>query len=367
MIDNILGAFVVGLLVSFLVMPLIIALLKKKNLMDSPDRRKIHRGFIPSMGGIGIVVGLIVALLIWLTFNGIIESKYLLAGVGLLFVAGIRDDLIPISPRVKLIVQILAAFIVLTDGIVISSAYGLFGLDDIYYTVKIFITIGFIIFFTNSFNLIDGLDGLAGTIALIISSFFATWFYLNESYYLAVISAATAGSIIGFLYYNWKPAKIFMGDTGALSLGFLFSVLAILFLNKDSALTTEWYKFQAPISTAIAVLIIPLFDTSRIIVVRLVKKKSPFEPDNNHTHHVLIRLGLTHAQAALVLGFANLVFIGFVTIFRQHEDNILLPIIILVCFSLSVLLDQLIIHRVRTKGGKKRKKLKESIKAGKSQ
>ena len=158
-----------------------------------------------------------------------------------------------------------------------------------------------------------------------------------------------------------------MGDTGALSLGFLFSVLAILFLNKDSALTTEWYKFQAPISTAIAVLIIPLFDTSRIIVVRLVKKKSPFEPDNNHTHHVLIRLGLTHAQAALVLGFANLVFIGFVTIFRQHEDNILLPIIILVCFSLSVLLDQLIIHRVRTKGGKKRKKLKESIKAGKSQ
>ena len=363
MIDNILGAFLVALAVSFLVMPLIIGLLRRKNLMDTPDRRKIHRGVVPSLGGIGIVSGIGISLLIWLTFSGIVEYKYLLAGTTLLFVAGIRDDLLPISPRVKLMVQILAASIVIISGIMIDSGYGLFGFDDLNITIKVFLSIGFIIFFTNSFNLIDGLDGLAGTIALIIATFFTSWFYLNEAYYLSVIGAATTGAVLGFLYYNWQPARIFMGDTGALSLGFLFSVLGILFLNQDFALSSGLHKINAPISMLIAVLIIPIFDTSRIIVVRLVKRKSPFEPDNNHTHHVLMRLGLSHSQVALVLGGANLIFIGFVLLFRQQPDNILLPVMMIAGFLISVTLDQLIIRRVRTRGGRARKRLKAQIEA----
>jgi len=361
--NNILGAFLVGLLVSFLVMPLIIGALKRKNLIDTPDRRKIHRTITPSMGGIGIMIGFTTALLIWLTFSGIIEYKYVLAGVGLLFVAGLRDDLIPISARVKLMVQVLAALIVVFTGTVINSGFGFLGFEELNFTLRAFLSIGFIIFFTNSFNLIDGLDGLAGSVALIISSFFSIWFFLNNSIYLSIISAATAGSIIGFLYYNWKPAKIFMGDTGALALGFLFSVLALLFINQDYALTTEWYKFNAPLATMIAILIVPLFDTFRIIVVRLVKKKSPFEPDNNHTHHILMRLGLTHAQVATLLASFNVFVIIMVTLFRNLGDHILLPILILSGFSISVLLDQLIINKVKTRGGKKRKKLHQAIKA----
>ncbi len=363
--NNILGAFLVGLVVSFLVMPLIIGILKRKNLMDTPDRRKIHRGVIPSLGGIGIMIGIVVALLIWLTFSGIVEYKYVLAGVGLLFVAGIRDDLIPISARVKLMVQILAALIVVFNGIIINSAFGLFGFDEINFTLRAFLTVGFIIFFTNSFNLIDGLDGLAGSVALIISSFFTTWFYLNGSFFLAIISASTAGAIIGFLYFNWKPAKIFMGDTGALSLGFLFSVLSILFLNQDYNLSNESHKYLAPISTMVAILIVPLFDTARIIVVRLVKKKSPFEPDNNHTHHILMRLGLTHAQVALLLATFNILAILLITIFRNQDDHILLPSLLISGFFISVILDQLIIRKVRTRGGRQRKRLHEAIKANK--
>lgn len=363
--NNILGAFLVGLLVSFLVMPLIIGALKRKNLIDTPDRRKIHRTITPSMGGIGIMTGMVIALLIWLTFNGIVEYKYVLAGVGLLFVAGIRDDLIPISARIKLIVQILAALIVVFNGVIIDSGFGLFGITELNFTVRAFISIGFIIFFTNSFNLIDGLDGLAGSVALIISSFFSIWFYLNESYYLSIISGATAGALIGFLYYNWKPAKIFMGDTGALSLGFLFSVLAIIFVNQDFGIDITWYKYNAPVATMIAILIVPLFDTVRIIVVRLVKKKSPFEPDNNHTHHILMRLGLTHAQVALLLVFFNLISIGLVTLFRDKGDHIIFPIIIFSCFLISVMLDQLIIQKVRSRGGRQRKRLQEAIKANK--
>jgi UDP-GlcNAc:undecaprenyl-phosphate/decaprenyl-phosphate GlcNAc-1-phosphate transferase len=363
--NNILGAFLVGLVISFLVMPLIIGILKRKKLMDTPDRRKIHRGFIPSLGGIGIITGIVVSLLIWLTSSGIIEYKYVLAGVGLLFVAGIRDDLIPISARVKLMVQILAALIVVFTGTIINSGFGLFGFEELNFTLRAFLTVGFIIFFTNSFNLIDGLDGLAGSVALIISSFFSIWFFLNESFYLAIISASTAGAIVGFLYFNWRPAKIFMGDTGALSLGFLFSVLAILFLNQDYSLTLENYKYSAPISTMVAILIVPLFDTARIIVVRLVKKKSPFDPDNNHTHHILMRLGLSHAQVALMLGSFNIIAILIVTLLRKQGDNILLPSLIISGFFISVLLDQLIIQKVRSKGGRQRKRLHEAIKANK--
>ena len=367
MVDNILGAFLVGLVVSFLIIPLIIGLLRRKNLMDTPDRRKIHKGFVPSLGGIGIVAALAVALLIWLTFNGIVEYKYLFAGVTLLFVVGIRDDLLPISPRVKLIVQILAASIVVVSGIVIESGYGLFGVVELNVTIKVFLSIGFIIFFTNSFNLIDGLDGLAGTIAVVIATFFTGWFYLNQSYFLAIIGAATTGAVLGFLYYNWQPAKIFMGDTGALALGFLFAVLGILFLNQDTLPGDEIHKINAPVSMLIAVLIIPLFDTTRIIVVRLVKRRSPFEPDNNHTHHVLMRLGLSHRHVALVLGGVNLIFIGFVLLFRQQPDNILLPVLVIMGFLISVALDQLIIHRVRTRGGRARRRLKAEIEAKNSE
>ncbi len=364
--NNILGAFLVGLVVSFLVMPLIISALKKKNLIDTPDRRKIHRTITPSMGGIGIMIGIVISLLIWLTLSGITEYKYMLAGVGLLFVAGIRDDLIPISARVKLIVQILAALIVVFNGVIINSGFGLFGFYELHFTFRAFLSIGFIIFFTNSFNLIDGLDGLAGSVALIISSFFSIWFFLNGSFYLAIISASTAGAIIGFLYFNWKPAKIFMGDTGALSLGFLFSVLALIFINQDYEITSVWYKYNAPVAAMIAILVVPIFDTVRIIIVRLSKKKSPFEPDNNHTHHVLMRLGLTHAQVALTLASVNILFIGFVTFFKDQGDHILLPIIIFACFLISILLDQLIIHKVRTRGGRKKRKLLEAIKANKT-
>ena len=246
-------------------------------------------------------------------------------------------------------VQILAATIVILSGVMIDSTYGLFGIEELGITQKVFFTIGFIIFFTNSFNLIDGLDGLAGTVAGIISIFFTVWFYLNGSYYLAIISTATTGAVIGFLYYNWQPAKIFMGDTGALSLGFLFSVLCIFFLNQNNVLTSEWHKFNAPLAAIVSVLIIPLFDTVRIIVVRSLKRKSPFKPDKNHTHHVLMRLGLSHGTTAILLGAINIVFIILVILFNGLGDNILLPIIISICFLLSILIDQLIIRRVRTK------------------
>ena len=358
MVNNILGSFLVSLAVSFLVIPLIIAVLRRKNLVDSPDRRKIHKGSIPSMGGIGIFIGMGVAMLIWLTLNGIVQYKYILAGATLLFITGVRDDLLPISARVKLIVQMFSATIIIGSGIMVSSDYGLFGIEALNITIRIFLSLGFIIFFTNSFNLIDGLDGLAGTVAVIISVAFGSWFFLNQDYYLAILAAGIAGGTVGFIYYNWQPARIFMGDTGALTLGFLFSVLAIAFMNQDYALASGYHKINAPISMMMAVLFVPIFDTFRIIVVRLVKRRSPFEPDKNHTHHVLMRLGLKHRHVAMLLGLVNISVITLVFLLRRFNDNIVLPSLILFGFALSVVLDQLIIHQVRTKARFRRNRLK---------
>jgi UDP-GlcNAc:undecaprenyl-phosphate GlcNAc-1-phosphate transferase len=178
MVTNIVGAFLVSLLISFLLMPIIIGVLKRKNLVDVPGRRKIHKNIVPSLGGVGIIAGWAISISIWLTLSGIIEYKYVLAGMGILFLTGIRDDLIPISARVKLLAQILAAAIVLLSGVMIDSSYGLFGIEELGITLKVFFTLGFIIFFTNSFNLIDGLDGLEGTVAMVISLFFSLFGFI---------------------------------------------------------------------------------------------------------------------------------------------------------------------------------------------
>ena len=358
---NLIGSFFTSLAVSGIILPLLIRQLHKKNLVDTPDRRKIHRGFIPSLGGVGIFIGIVTSCLLWLTFDGIHNLMYLLIAATILFAIGIRDDVKPIKARVKLIVQIIATILVLANGVLISTDYGLFGLDELNITLCVFLTIGFIVFFTNSFNLIDGLDGLAGTIALISSIFFAIWFYLNESYYLATISLSVMGAVIGFLYFNWQPARIFMGDTGSLTLGFIFAVLGISFMNLDYALSNGVHKIAAPISMMIAVLYIPIFDTFRIIIVRLSKKRSPFRPHNNHIHHVLMRLGLSHKIVALLLGSINIFFILLVITLSAQDDYIVLPIILILSFIISITLDQLIIHRVRTRGGRARRKMKAGL------
>ena len=153
MVINIIGAFVVSLIASSISIPIIIKQLKKRSLIDIHDRRKVHRGIIPSLGGVGIYLAICIALLVFLTVDGIIDQKYLLIGSAILFVIGIRDDVKPIKPRIKLLFQIIATVIVLSGGLLIHSDYGLLGLGELNNTLRVFLTIGFIVFFTNSFNI----------------------------------------------------------------------------------------------------------------------------------------------------------------------------------------------------------------------
>jgi len=332
-------------LVTFVVMPLLINVLTKQQLLDIGGRRKIHKGFVPSMGGIAIFMGFLFSSLVWIPLSELAPFRYFCGAAVLIFLTGLRDDLAPLSPRGKLIMQLLATTMVVWSGIRITSFYGFLGIGELPVLVSYLLSIFVIIAVTNAFNLIDGLDGLAGLIGLIAFTLLAGWFLLvrdgqNHAWAMALLLIGFIGGTVAFLCYNWHPASIFMGDTGSLLLGFVLSASCIKFLqiNGDPNFVSL-YKINAPISMAIAIAIIPVFDTGRIFLLRISQGRSPFSPDKLHVHHLLMRMGLRHSQVALILGGLYLALIGFFfALSLKLSDNFLIPIMALTCVGLHFLL-----------------------------
>jgi len=333
-------------------MPLLIKLFFKKSLVDRKERRKIHEREVPTMGGAGFFMSFIITILLLGSFDQLIPHRVELLTVSVMFVVGLRDDLIELKPISKLIAQLVPAFLLIyLTNLIFSSLYGFLGVDAIPYWIGVSFSLITIIGLTNSFNLIDGLDGLAGSLALLATVIFGAWFFLQGIEYYSFIAFAFAGSLMGFIYYNWQPAKIFMGDTGALVIGFLLSILAIKFIEINTGLSDgAFLKFNSGISIAISVLIVPIFDTLRIITVRLLTKKHLFVADKNHTHHMLLRLGLSHAQSTSILIFINLGFICFVFFLDFLGDNILIPILSAMAISFSMILRRLIKNKKSRRG-----------------
>lgn len=336
-------------LIGFLLTPIVILFLKKMEFVDSPGGRKIHNGFIPSMGGIAFVLATFVSVLTWLDSQLIMEIRFLLAAFGLMFFVGLRDDMVNMSAFQKLAGQFISAYLVVVMAdIRLTGLYGFFGVYDIPLWVSYGISFFTILVLTNSFNLIDGLDGLAGSISLVTFLFLGWWFLEADLMSYSVFSFILVGAILSFLVYNWHPAKIFMGDTGSLSLGFALAVLTILFIDKNGTMTNfEGWKFNAPIASGIALLIIPIYDTTRIFIKRMLKGKSPMEPDKSHVHHFLLRMGLRHDQVTLTLVFIKIGFISLIFLGSSFNDYVMLPLVILIAVVLGLRLDSLTLKRVK--------------------
>jgi len=203
---------------------------------------------------------------------------------------------------------------------------------------------------TNGFNLIDGLDGLAGTIAVISLSLLGTWFYIQgvESY--ALISFIFLGGVFAFLVFNWHPAKIFMGDTGSLTLGFTLGTLIIAFMEINEGLPEgSFMKFEPTFGLSVALMIYPLYDMARVFARRISQGKGPMSPDKSHVHHFLMRMGLKHNQVALLLGFLQFTIILLVFVLKDFSDNLLLPLISGIVIILGWRLDQVTIKYVKKK------------------
>ena len=346
-------AFGSSLVVSFLLMPLLIKFLHKQHLLDQGGRRKIHKGQVPAMGGVVIFLAFIFSMLAWFPMSEIFNAKHLFSATILIFLTGFRDDTAPLKPWHKLIAQLVAAFIVIVFADVrIDSFHGFLGIHEIPQWIGILLSAFVIIVVTNAFNLIDGIDGLAGSIAIACFTFFACWFYLTNNYEFTIIMSALVGAILGFLYYNWHKAAIFMGDTGSLLLGFLLSVSTIVFIksNGSLAIDVQEYGFKAPISMAIAVVLFPLFDTLRVFLLRVRQGKSPFSADKQHIHHYLLRLGYSHEKVTLIItGIFALIILIMLLLSRIFDDNVLIPFLVVLCFVLSVYLRKGILSSYKKK------------------
>lgn len=330
----------ISFLISFLLFPVIIKLFRQLKWFESQGNHKIHSDFVPSMGGVAILIGTMLALLMGLPLQQWIGLKYFFISIALMFLIGLRDDVLALTPRQKLFSQFLPVFVLIfLDNVMLSSLYDMTGGDGFGVLLTYFISIFTVIIISNAYNLIDGIDGLAGTLGFLITFFFGIWFYLAGQVYLSLISLCFTGSLFAFLLFNWQPSSIFMGDTGALTVGLVLSFFAVRFINFNYQLPDDHIaKFNASISTAVCILIIPIFDTLRVIILRLRKMQSPFHADRNHIHHQLLLLGLSHAGAVKWIAGMNLFFIALALILKTQSDLFILPIVVFVCLLVNFVL-----------------------------
>ncbi|MEQ9423178.1 MAG: MraY family glycosyltransferase [Cyclobacteriaceae bacterium] len=318
--------------------------------MDSPGGRKIHTEHTPSIGGVPIFLGIIFSIMLWLPLSYIAEFKYLISALVICFILGLRDDLTELRAGQKLIGQIGAAsLLIFFYNIRLTSLYGLFGIYDIPFWLSFVLTSFTFIVVTNAFNLIDGIDGLAGTLGLMALLFFGTWFLMIDRVHFSFFCFTFAGAMLAFLNYNWSPSKIFMGDTGSLLIGFFLSAATIYFIDSNYKLPADSsFKFNGFVGSGVGIIIIPLYDTIRVFIKRVMAGKSPMHPDKNHVHHVLLKLGFGHAGATVILIITSLVFIGLVIGLRDYSDKVVLTMVLSLALMLGVILDSIFSQKLKS-------------------
>ena len=311
-------AFVTAFAITYYVMPSVIKIARLKGLTDEPGERRSHTQSTPSLGGVGIFSGVLFSIIAWTPHMYFAGLQYVLCACVVVFLIGAKDDILPSRPWTKMLGQLFAAAIlVIAAGVQIPSLFGIGGIHALPYWVSVGLTIFTIIVIVNAFNLIDGVNGLTGTITIVSALALGSWFYLVGHPEYTLLAAALIGSTFAFLKYNWTPARIFMGDTGSLLLGLLMSVLTIRFLQfhiemLEAGQTDNPYFFPAAPAAAIGFLIVPLFDTFRVFVTRASRGRSPFSADRGHIHHLLTDVGCSHGQTALLLGGVTVAFIALV-------------------------------------------------------
>jgi UDP-GlcNAc:undecaprenyl-phosphate GlcNAc-1-phosphate transferase len=327
-------AFLVACFVSVVAIPVVIKISELKSLMEKPGERRSHSTPTPTFGGIAIYAAILIAYFLWPSIDQteIYRTNLSIVGMTILFFIGIKDDLVGIDPAKKLMFQVLAAMILILFGdLRVDYLYGIMGFHHIDVVVGTLLTCFIFITLTNAINLIDGIDGLAGGIATIASSTFGGWFLLTNHFTMACLAFTLSGALLGFLRFNFsKTSKIFMGNTGSLIIGFMLAFFAVRFVSLNASYRYEPTAFfNAPI-IAIVILIVPIFDTLRVFLVRILAGRSPFSADRNHMHHILLDNGLSHIGATAVLCGAS--FLNTVTFLLLHRNiSNTLSIVILGC------------------------------------
>lgn len=305
-------AFIVSLIFTFTLMPKVLSFCKKKHLYDLPNSRKVHHCAVPRLGGVlfmpAMLVGMIAAVTSYLFFSEgskvmQLSSFVLVAGVLIIYIIGVFDDIVGVKAKRKFLIQAIAACFFPACGLYINNLYGLFGIYAIPQVVSYLLTVFLVLVIVNSINLIDGIDGLASGLCLIIFGVFAWLFWKINTPVYSIMSCALMGTVAAFFYYNvfgsiQKGTKTFMGDTGSLILGYSIAYLSLKYaMNNPKVLP---YRGDA-LLWSYTILIIPTFDLVRVAIWRLIRHRPMFSPDKTHIHHLVMKAGFTMHQALVII------------------------------------------------------------------
>lgn len=354
------GAMLLAMALAGIMIPQILLVSFRKKLFDEQDERKIHQGVVPRLGGIAfmpvvfIVMALIVGIGEWVDPNTVARMMpnyiaplaFAFCGILMLYVVGIADDLIGIRYRAKFVAQLICAMLMLCDGVWLDNFWGFLGLTTVGPLVSWPVTILFAIFVVNAINLIDGIDGLASGLSSCALAIYGYTFLIAGAYGYAVLSFATLGVLLPFFYYNVfgnakRQKKIFMGDTGALSIGMMLVFLSVQLLH----CRTSGSGSMPPLNMAVVAfspLLVPCLDVIRVYLLRIRLGHNPFLPDRNHIHHYLLALGWSQRRAMIsIVSFSVLLSVLNNFLSRYIDINIILLIDVAIWTCLVTILSNL--------------------------
>lgn len=325
-LTNLAICFIISVLLGGLIIPKILLIAYRKQLFDEVDERKIHRGVVPRLGGIAFLPAMIFSLCLVVGVNmrvgmpnmvnmltpSMVPVFFLLCALMLMYLVGMADDLVGVRYSAKFLFQIIAGILIVLSGLWINNLYGFCGIHQWPSWLGCIATILLVIYVTNAINLIDGIDGLASGLSVIALVFYGYVFYVSGSFTSMLIAGAMIGALLPFFYFNVfgnadNHTKIFMGDTGALTVGLILSFMAIVVFNiPQESLPYGENNFIM----ALAPIMLPCFDVVRVFFHRIRRGCNPFLPDKCHIHHKLLAIGMKQWQALIVILMTDAVFIG---------------------------------------------------------
>ena len=347
----IISAFVSAVILGRIIIPNILIISLRKRLFDVPDERKVHKRPIPRLGGVTFFPVILFSLCVFtavrlMTGHGpaetsttdlVCEFLFLTGGLTLLYIVGIADDLIGVRYRKKFLVQIISAAMFPLSGLYINNFYGLFGIYLIPAEVGIPLTMLLVVFITNAINLIDGIDGLASGLSMVALLVFGVLFVHFRMWSYAMLAFVTVGVIIPFFSYNVFGSadlgrKIFMGDTGSLTLGYILSFFVIKYCmyEPDMLLTMK----TSPVLVSFSVLMVPCLDVIRVVLRRARNKRALFMPDKTHIHHKFLAMGFSPRKALVTIQLMSACFCAFTIVAILYMNNTLVFVIDVVVWTL---------------------------------
>ena len=313
MLSYILVAFITSLIAVIWIHPIIVKIALDKNIVDNPNKRKLQSHPIPVLGGVAVFFGIIIGLAFTSKQSESLSLMPIIAAMLIMLYTGVIDDIINLSARKRLLMEIgVIALLIFTNDLTIDNFHGLWGLHEIPRGVAIPLTIFAAVGIINSINLIDGVNGLSSGYCILASAVFGTFFYNTGNVPMVILATVSIGSLLPFFFHNvfGKSSKMFIGDGGALVMGLIMSTFVISTLNTASTNSEYFSDASGLIPFTLAVMVIPVIDTLRVMSTRMMRGISPFHPDKTHLHHLFISLGFSHAGTTMMILLLNAIVIA---------------------------------------------------------